>query len=138
MFEDDALLALGHVAADDLRRDDGAQQVQVEHPAQGIRGQVEEGFVGAGGGIRFVAAGGVDQAIDLAKLGQDLIHGGLTASASSTLACTARARPVPGIRDEGINHFLGCGQVVVQDGHISAALEAAHAPLRPQTRPRRR
>ena len=67
VVQDHPLAALGHLAAKDLAGQDRAQQVQVEHEAQRILGQVEEAHVGAGGGVRLVAARRVDQAVDAAE-----------------------------------------------------------------------
>ena len=60
---------LGHDFAEDLAGKHGAENVEIEDPAERVCGQIKEAEVGAGGGGGLVATGAVDEAVDFAELG---------------------------------------------------------------------
>ncbi len=60
-----------HNLAKDLAGQDGAHQVEVKDPAQGLLGEVKEGLGGVGGCLGLVAAGAVDEDVHVTELLQD-------------------------------------------------------------------
>ena len=71
--DDGATALLHHRAQEDLRRDDGAREVEVEDGAELGRVEVEEGPVGGYRGARHVASGGVQEGINAAVAGKDVV-----------------------------------------------------------------
>ena len=116
--QDDPLAAVGHLAAKDLAGQDRAHQVQVEHEAQRILGQIEEAPVGAGGGGRFVASRRVDQAVDAAETLVDdrrrLDQAGAVQDVAVHRLGVARVRPHP------LHEALRRVQVTVEDDDVRA------------------
>ena len=110
-----------HVPANDLRRDDGAHQVQVEHPAQGILRKVKEGLIGSGGGIRLVAASAVDQAVNFVEFGKDKVHRCQNCLGLQYICLYSQGLTTTGNLVELIHHFLGSCQVVIQNSNIGSA-----------------
>ena len=51
--------------------------IQIKHPFKGIQIQMEEVPVSRNGGLFFIAAGTVDQNIDMTEMGDDLVTGSL-------------------------------------------------------------
>ena len=94
VVQNDAIAALCHLLSKDLAWQHRADDVQVKHPAQRVNRQIEKGEVGVGGGLRFVAARRVHQAIDFPEFFRDLIRGlAQRVLTSSTSPKTTMARP---------------------------------------------
>ena len=63
----------GHDFSKYLAGKQRADEIEVENALDGIRGQVEKRQVGGSGGLFLVAAGAVDQDVDLAERGQHFV-----------------------------------------------------------------
>ena len=65
--ENCALALLGHDLANGLARQHGAENIEIEDPAQSVGGKVEELQFWAGSGRGLIASRTVDQAVDFAQ-----------------------------------------------------------------------
>ena len=70
--DDGAFLVLRHDGHEDRGGQDGAEQVEVDHLAEGVDVQIEERLVRRDGGSRHVASGGVEQDVDGAEACHDV------------------------------------------------------------------
>ena len=110
---------LGHDFAEGLAGQHGAENVEIEDPAESVGGQVEELEVGAGGGSGLVASRAVDEAVDLAELADHVLGSLGNAVAVEYVALVERDLLAMGA--ERVDERLGRLDVEVEDGNLSAA-----------------
>jgi len=117
--QDVAGLLLGHQLAEDLGRQQGAQEVQVEDETDRVGRQIEERHLGRGGRFLLIAACAVDQDVDLAERRDDLVPGLLDRGLVQDVARDGDRRAALGLDRVGHLRRRGFGQV--QDRHLGAA-----------------
>ena len=122
--EDDALAGAGHFLAEDLGGQEGADEVEVEDELDGVCGHIEEGHFGAGGGFFFVATGAVDEDVDAAVGGEDLVLGGFDGGLVEDVAPDGES--FAAVLLDLIDDFEGEVLLKVEDGHGRAGLGEAN------------